>query len=86
MALFLKYGNPVIQNINYFTDDHVLSYELISQNYDSKGKPFFYKKIRVYIDDDDVDPESIKAQLTDPDFTPVIDFDVIDGKLIFLGM
>ena len=86
MALFLKYGNPVIQNVNYYTDDQVLTYELISQNLDSKGKPFFYKKIRVHIEDDDVDAESIKAQLVDPSFEPIIDFDVIDGKLIFLGM
>ena len=86
MALFLKYGNPVIQNVSYYTDDQVLSYELTSQNHNNEGKPFFYKKIRVHIDDDDVDPESIKAQLIDPEFVPIVDFDVVDGKLIFLGM
>ncbi len=86
MALFLKYGNPIIQNVSYFTDDQVLSYELISQNDNSKGEPYFYKKIRVHIEDDDVDPESIKAQLIDPSFVPIIDFDVVNGKLIFLGM
>ncbi len=86
MALFLKYGNPVIQNVSYYTDDQVLSYEVISQNLDSKGKPFFYKKIRVHIDDEEVDAESIKAQFLDPSFIPIIDFDVVDGKLIFLGM
>ena len=86
MALFLKYGNPVIQNVSYYTDDQVLSYEVISQNLDSKGEPFFYKKIRVHIDDEEVDAESIKAQFLDPSFIPIIDFDVVDGKLIFLGM
>ncbi len=86
MALFLKYGNPVIQNVSYFTDDQVLSYEVISQNLDSKGKPFFYKKIRVHIEDEEVDAESIKAQFLDPNFIPIVDFDVVDGKLIFLGM
>ena len=86
MALFLKYGNPVIQNVSYYKDDQVLSYEIISQNLDSKKKPYFYKKIRVHIEDDDADVESIKAQLIDPDFEPIIDFDVVDGKLIFLGM
>jgi len=86
MALFLKYGNPIIQNVSYFTDDQVLSYELISQNLDSKNKPYFYKKIRVHIEDEDVDAESIKAQLINPSFEPIIDFDVVNGKLIFLGM
>lgn len=86
MALFLKYGNPVIQNVSYYKDDQVLSYELTSQNLNSEGKPFFYKKIRINIDDEEIDPESIKAQFLDPNFIPFIDFDVINGKLIFLGM
>ena len=86
MALFLKYGNPILQNVSYYTDDQVLSYEIISQNRDNNGKPFFYKKIRVHIEDDDVDVDSIKAQLMDPSFEPIVDFDIVNGKLIFLGM
>ena len=86
MALFLKYGNPIIQNVSYFNDDQVLSYELISQNLNSKGKPYFYKKIRIHIDDEEIDPENIRAQFLDPNFIPFIDFNVVDGKLIFLGM
>lgn len=86
MALFLKYGNPILQNVSYYKDDQVLSYELVSQHRDSSGKPFFYKKIRVHIEDDDVDVDSIKAQLMDPSYEPIIDFDIVNGKLIFLGM
>lgn len=86
MALFLKYGNPVLQNVSYYTDDQVLSYEITSQNRNSDGKPFFYKKIRVLIEDDDVDVDSIRAQLMDPGYEPIVDFDIVNGKLIFLGM
>ncbi|MEN8146803.1 MAG: DUF1566 domain-containing protein [Campylobacterota bacterium] len=84
MAIFLKYGNPMIQNANYDDVKGVLIFELISQHRNEKGKPLYRKEVSLSVEKEDA--AAMRSKLMDPNFEPIVEFKVTDGKLSFIGI
>lgn len=84
MAIFLKYGNPLIQNVDYHAERGVLVFELISQNQNEKGEPLYRKEVT--LDVEAKDAKAMQTQLVDPNFEPIVEFKVTNGQLSFIGI
>ncbi len=84
MAIFLKYGNPLIQNVDYHAERGVLVFELISQNQNEKGEPLYRKEVT--LDVEEKDAKAMQTQLVDPNFEPIVEFKVTNGQLSFIGI
>ena len=84
MAVFLKYGDPMIQNVNYYADRGVLVFELLSQHRNEKGEPLYRKEVTLSVEKEDA--AAMQSKLMDPNFEPIVEFKVTDGKLSFIGI
>ncbi|MGB5965242.1 MAG: DUF1566 domain-containing protein [Sulfurimonadaceae bacterium] len=84
MAIFLTYGNPIIQNVDYHADRGVLVFELISQNRNGKGEPLYRKEVTLAVEEKDA--AAMQSQLMDPTFEPIVEFKVTNGQLSFIGI
>jgi len=84
MALLLKYGNPVIQNVHYLADRGQLIFEIVSQNRSTEGRPFFSQEVSLDVEPDEA--VQMQAQLMDPAFEPIVEFEVTNGRLRFNGI
>ncbi len=84
LAIFLKYGNPMIQNVDYDADKGVFTFDLVSQNRNTQGEYLYQKEISIDVEAEDV--ETMRSQLLDPDFEPIVEFEVTDGQISFSGI
>ncbi len=84
MALFVKYGSPLIRNVAYNAEKRELTFDLISQNHDEKGVPYYQKKVTLEVENSDA--QAMRSKLTDPNFTPIVEFKVTEGQLSFIGI
>ncbi len=84
MALFIKYGDPIVQNVVYHADNGRLVFELISQNGTTEGKPLYRREITLDVGEEEA--EQMLKQLKDPAFEPIVEFEVSNGQLKFVGL
>ena len=71
-AMQIKYGKPIVKNMIYNSIEKSLSFNLTSQKYDSNKKYFYDKSHSVPMK---FHPKTLKLN-------PVVEFEVIDEKLI----
>lgn len=84
MALFIKYGDPIVQNVVYHADTGRLIFELISQNSTKEGKPLYRREVTLEVEAEEA--EQMQKQLMDPAFEPIVEFEVNNGQLQFIGL
>lgn len=84
MALFIKYGDPLVQNVLYDVEKGRLMFELVSQKSTVEGKPLYRKKVTLNVEKEEA--ERMLNLLTDPAFEPIVEFEVTDGELNFVGI
>lgn len=84
MAIFLKYGRPMIRNPRYRADIGIMIFELVSQKHDQNGEPLYRKEVTLEVEKKDA--KAMRAQLMDPAFEPFVEFKVTDGQLRFIGI
>ncbi len=84
MALFIKYGDPLVQNVVYDADKSRLVFELVSQNRTAEGKPLYRREITLEVGKNEV--QRMQKQLMDPAFEPIVEFEIINGQLNFVGI
>ena len=56
----------------------------ISQNQNKKGEPLYRKEVT--LDVEEKDAKAMQAQLVDPIFEPIVEFEVTNGQLSFIGL
>ncbi len=84
MALFIKYGSPLVRNVAYNAAKRELTFDLISQNSDEQGVPYYQKRVSLEVENSDA--QAMRAKLMDPNFTPIVEFKVTEGQLSFNGI
>lgn len=84
MAMFLLYGRPLVQNVQYDKEKGVLHYTVVSQNRNAEGAPYYANDITLSVGAGDA--AAISSQLQQPNFDPIIEFDVQENRLRYIDM
>ncbi len=80
-AVNIKFGSPIVENIQYNDMKQTLSFRLKSSKYDTNQKYYYDKKHTINFKNKDVD--KIKVLLYNSYANPSIEFEIINDKLVF---
>lgn len=80
-ALYIKYAKPIIKHILYDKKSKRFTFTLRSQNHDAKNN-YYYHEVQT-IQAKYRDSKKIKYLLNDSNFEPIIEFEILNDKLVF---